>query len=499
MIREKDIINNPCSEFENELARRDFLQYRKLISPKLKYTKFHEIVCYALEDFYEQLIANQKPILIFTTPPQHGKSRAVIDFASWISGKLPDMETFYASFSDRLGIRANLRLQRTYDSVRFKQIFPELRISTPEDKSTRGYTRNRSLLEYVGKEGIFRNTTINGAITGESIGLGIIDDPIKGRKEANSVTIRDSSWDWLTDDFFTRFHENAGLLMSLTRWHLDDPAGRLIMDMPGVRVLNFPAIAEEGISDAMSKHRKIGEPLFPEHKSLEFLMKRKKLMTHFNWLSLYQGSPIQVGGGLIKVENFNIVLACPEGLEAQVRYWDKAGTEGGGKFTAGVKVGKLEDGRYIILDIVKGQWGALRREKRIKQTARIDGLGVTIWVEQEPGSGGKESAENTVRMLAGFNCKADKVNDSKDFRAEPFAAQVEAGNVLLLRAEWNEDFIKECETFPDGSFKDMVDAAAGGFQILTGAKELGFTEEDMEEIETHEKDTTSPGIGDVVW
>jgi len=425
-------------------------------------------------------------------------SRAVIDFTSWISGKLPDLETFYTAFSDRLGIRANLRLQRTYDSERYQQIFPELQIANPKNKDSKGYTRNRNLLEYVGREGLFRNTTINGSITGETIGLGIIDDPIKGRKEASSLTVRDSSWFWLTDDFFTRFSENAGLLMTLTRWHIDDPAGRLKLEMPGVRVLNFPAIAEKGIPDSGAKHRSFGQVLFPEHKSKEFLMKRKALMINPNWLSLYQGQPIQAGGGLIKVENLKIVSHCPE-IDRSVRYWDKAGTEGGGAFTAGVKVAKLKDGKFIILDIVKGQWSAMRREKRIMQTAKMDKIGVIIGIEQEPGSGGLESAESTIRMLSGYNCYADKVTDSKDIRADPFAAQVEAGNILLLEAEWNKDFIAEAETFPDGKFKDEIDAAVGAFQKLAGVPELGFTDEDMNEIKTHEKDTTSPGIGDKAW
>lgn len=482
-----------------ELARRNFLQYRKLISPKLKWGWFHRKLCRELQIYFEELVAGKKPVLVIKAPPQHGKSRAIIDFISWVSGQLPEFQTFYTSFSDRLGIRANLRLQRTYESEIYKKIFPGTRISSLGDKSTRGYTRNRELIEYVGKEGLFRNTTINGSITGETIDLGIIDDPIKGRKEANSPTVRDSSWDWLTDDFFTRFNEDAGLLMILTPWHLDDPCGRLIETMPGVKVLSFPAIAEKGIMDSGSEFREIGEALFPEHKSLEFLMKRKALMTSFNWISLYQCSPIQVGGGLIKVENFKITRAIPEGLERRIRYWDKAGSEDGGCYTAGVKVGKLADGRYIILDIISGQWTALRREKRIKQTAQIDGRNVNIWVEQEPGSGGMESAESTVRMLAGYSCKADKVTDSKGVRAEPFAAQVEAGNILLLQAPWNKDFIAEAETFPDGQFKDMIDAAVGAFQKLAGVPDLGFTDEDMNEIKTHKKTTTSPGIGEVNW
>ena len=88
-------------------------------------------------------------------------------------------------------------------------------------------------------------------------------------------------------------------------------------------------------------------------------------------------------------------------------------------------------------------------------------------VEQEPGSGGKESAEATVRMLAGYKCEADKVTDAKHIRADPYAAQVQAGNVSILSAPWNKDFLNEHETFPNGAYVDVVDAAAGAFAKLT--------------------------------
>ncbi|MCR8526355.1 terminase family protein, partial [Escherichia coli] len=148
---------------------------------------------------------------------------------SWIAGRNPDCRTIYGSFSERLGIRANLKLQRIYDSALFQSIFPETKISQSNVVTKSGQTmRNREMIEYVGKGGYFRNTTVRGSITGESLDLGVIDDPIKGRTEANSSTIRDAAWDWFTDDFFTRFSEDAGLLIILTRWHIDDPVGRLM-------------------------------------------------------------------------------------------------------------------------------------------------------------------------------------------------------------------------------------------------------------------------------
>jgi hypothetical protein len=86
--------------------------------------------------------------------------------------------------------------------------------------------------------------SVNGQITGFGLDFGVIDDPIKGRAEASSLANRDKTWNWLTDDFFSRFSDKAGMVMIGTRWHLDDPIGRWIDRFPETTVLNYPAIAE---------------------------------------------------------------------------------------------------------------------------------------------------------------------------------------------------------------------------------------------------------------
>jgi len=111
------------------------------------------------------------------------------------------------------------------------------------------------------------------------------------------------------------------------------------------------------------------------------------------------------------------------------------------------------------------------RERRIRQTAEMDGKDVHIVIEQEPGSGGKESAENTIRQLAGFKVTAERVTGDKETRAEPYAAQVQGANVYLVRGAWNRDFMSEHESFPNGKYKDQVDAAAGGFAFLAPPKQ----------------------------
>jgi predicted phage terminase large subunit-like protein len=199
-------------------------------------------------------------------------------------------------------------------------------------------------------------------------------------------------------------------------------------------------------------------------------MERKLLLSAASWEALYQQNPIIAGGDLFPIEKIRIMPQIEQGeIVNTVRYWDKAGTEGGGAYTCGVLMHQMRDKTFAIEDVRRGQWGALERERHIAQTAQLDGRRhgrrLSIYVEQEPGSGGKESAESTVRMLAGFRAYADKVTGAKEVRADPYAAQVQAGNVILQAAPWNRDFLDEHEVYP-GRFKDQVDSAAGSFNKL---------------------------------
>jgi len=465
------------AEFDLAEKREDFWEYRKAMNPGMKEGWFQERIADELQEFYRAFAAGERPRLLIATPPQHGKSLSAIDFLSWVAGKKPDCRSIFTSYSDRLGTRANLRLQRQYDSDQYQEIFPGTRIAS----APREGIRTREMLEYIGHDGYFRNTTTGGPITGESLDLSVVDDPVKSREEANSPTMRDKLWAWFTDDLFTRFSEDSALLLIMTRWHIDDIAGRLIDADQGFKVVSFPAIAEV---DDLDGHRKAGEALFPAHKSLEFLYERKKIMISTSWEALYQQNPVVQEGDMIKAERLAIVDTIPGAIKESVRYWDKAGTDGGGAYTAGVLMHKLTDGKYNISDVIRGQWSAGRREAIIKQTAEADGKNVRIWIEQEPGSGGKESAENTLLNLAGHIIHGERVTGSKEVRAEPFAAQVEHGNVSILRAAWTKPFIDEARLFPNGKYKDQIDAAGGAFNKLTvGARTDGLLEFYRQEAE----------------
>jgi len=459
-------------------SRRFFWAYRRYLHyPNLTVGWWQRELSHELHRFWDDYQAGLRPKLLIQSPPQHGKSFAAVDFISWIVGQRPDLKIIFASFSDALGMRANLRLRRIFANPKHSKIFGKQVVGDS--------LANSKHIEFAGgnsdiDRGYFINTTVAGPVTGMALDLGIIDDPIKGRAEANSAVVREKTWSWLTDDFMTRFDVRGALLLIQTRWHLDDPAGRLIDRYPGVRVLRYPAIAEQDEThmavDAIGRPthpfvRKAGEPLFPELKTLQFLEAQRATMTQAGWQSIYQQSPILVGGDMFPIDKVQLVPERPARSDVMnaVRYWDKAGTADGGAYSAGVLMTRMKDGTFMVVDVRRGRWSALDRERMIRQTAEIDsGIYETtrVVVEQEPGSGGKESAESTIRMLSGFSVEADKVTGAKEIRAEPFAAQWQSGNVRLVSAEWVRPYLDEAETFPVGKFKDQIDASSGAFNKL---------------------------------
>lgn len=447
-------------------ARASFWVFRCMLRPNLRKCWWQRVAADNLTQFYRDLQAGKRPKLVLGAPPQHGKSDLMKDFCCWVAGKDPDGKIIFASYADELGISANLHMQRMMTTPVFRAVFPKTRLAEGPDDPGRS-RRTTTFLEFVGRLGSFRNTTIAGKINGFGLDLGVVDDPIKGRAEAQSDVIREKTWEWLTHDFFNRFSDRAGMVMIQTRWHVDDPTGRWLQRFPSTRVLTFKAISTE-----RERFRAANKALFPLHKSLDFLHERRRTLTEAGWEALYQQNPFVQGGGMFPVAKLATVTVLDRSrVRKSVRYWDKAGTEDDGAHTAGVLMHVMEDGTYVVEHVVRGQWAALQREERIKFWAQHDrdhcAAGTyEVGVEQEPGSGGKESAEATIRNLAGFRCYADKVTGDKVVRAEPLAAQVQNGSVKLVAGGWHYDYLEELETFPMGKARDQVDASSGAFNRL---------------------------------
>lgn len=184
---------------------------------------------------------------------------------------------------------------------------------------------------------------------------------------------------------------------------------------------------------------------------------------------------IKPAAGLyFKRSQITVVKSLPDKIVNIVRAWDLAATEitasnKNPDRTAGVLMARLKNGQYIILDVKRFAENASKVRQILKNTAVTDKSvynSIKISIPQDPGQAGKEQAQSYSRELAGYTVVTKTVTGSKETRAEPFAAQWQGGNVLLLQGEWNEVFLSELEGFPDALHDDMVDAASDAFSII---------------------------------
>jgi predicted phage terminase large subunit-like protein len=464
-----------------ERARDDFWEYRKLIRPDMITGWFQYDLACKLQEFHDKMIQGVRPIMVVQAPPQHGKSVTVMDFIAWIAGKCPNLKTGFASYSDMLGVRANLHLQRTFSENTYKKVFPCFRLP----KKSSPTTVNRSKIDFANYRGSFRNTTAGGSITGECLDIGIIDDALKGREQANSQTIRDKVWDWFTDDFSTRLSSNGALLIVMTRWHTDDLIGRLIAQSPD----NLTVVKYQAIAEVDEMYRRADEPLFTELKPLDFLLELKSRQAGFSWQSLYQQNPIEQGGNIIKSSYFRFYQQLPS-LSYRVIYADTAQkTKEHNDYSVFQCWGKMDSGDICLVDQVRGRWDSVDLEtqavafwsKHSRQVGEYppEGWGRlrTMKVEDKVSGTGliqKLRRESQIPIMPIQRCvdKYTRLCDNLGY--------IESGRVWLPQnALWLSDFLTECEHFSADmghSFDDQIDPMLDAVEDLLAKQKVSFYE-----------------------
>jgi predicted phage terminase large subunit-like protein len=312
--------------------------------------------------------------------------------------------------------------------------------------------------------GTYFATGVRGPITGRRADLVVIDDPIKSHAEADSIVHRDHVWNWYRSDLITRLCPGARIAVVMTRWHPDDLGGRLLEADSGWTVLRLPALAEA--DDPLG--RGPGEALWPEWEDRESLERKRAAVGGRVWSALFQQSPRQDDGVLFPVGRINMVETA--GDSQAVRAWDLAATaDGDGRdpdWTVGLKISREASGRFIVLDVVRLRGGPYEVQQSIVATAQRDGRTVPIGLPQDPGQAGKHQVAYLAARLAGYRVVASPETGAKLTRALPVAAQVEAGNLQLLRGGWNQAFIEELRDFPHGRKDDQVDALSRAFSML---------------------------------
>jgi predicted phage terminase large subunit-like protein len=382
--------------------------------------------------------------LIVSMPPQHGKSSVLtVPYPVYRLVMNPRLRVAVGAYNQTHANRFSRKSRRIAHDV--------LALSRERKAVNEWETAAGGYYVAVGK---------GAGITGLPVDLMILDDPHKDAAEALSEAERENVWEWWTDSLFTRLSVDAAVVLVMTRWHTQDLAGRLYA-MGGWESVVLP-----GVSDA-------GAALCPELHPIAQLEEARR-HNPISFEALYQQKPLDLEGGFFKgLEKVRVVEAAPtdDQFTKRVRGWDLASTEAQAgadpDWTAGVLVGKHKDGTYWVLDVVRQRLGPKGVRQLIRQTAERDGRGVPIRLEREGGASGKLAAHSIITEdLPGWPATAVQARGSKAERAEPWAAQVEAGNVCIVRNNVTTAFLDEHRAFPSGAHDDMVDGASLAFTAV---------------------------------
>ncbi|CAI3958978.1 Phage terminase large subunit [Commensalibacter communis] len=424
----------------------------------------HRLLCEKLEAVEQGKITR---LMVFM-PPRHGKSELTSKrFPAWFLGRNPTKQIIAASYSAKLSDSFGRDVRNIVGSSLFKNIFPTVALSS-DSKAKDLWETNQG--------GIFLSAGVGGSMTGYGGDLAIIDDPIKDRQDAESEVIRENIWDWYKSVLRTRIMPGGAIILVLTRWHVDDLAGRLLNEMENGSgeawdILHLPARAME--NDPLG--RLVNEPLWGQAFGEKELTQIEKAVGERDWMALYQGVPTVLTGSFFKTQRVSILDAASKAIKI-VRRWDFAASKAMGSYnpdwTVGVKMQRNEDGGYIILDIVRFRGRPDEVEKAVTAVASQDGYDVHIVLPQDPGQAGVAQVQYYTKLLAGYKIQSIRETGDKATRAEPFAAQINIGNIALIRASWNRAFLEELRCFPKGGHDDQVDAASGAFAFIAIKKGL---------------------------
>lgn len=273
----------------------DFVTY---VNKDYEVNWHHALLCEYLDRF---ISGDIKRLMVFM-PPQHGKSQLVSRSApAYILGKNPKAKVVIASYSSDLASSFNRDCQRIIESEEYEHVFPKTKLneSNVVNVAKGSWLRNSDIFETVGMGGFLKAVGVGGSLTGTPADFAIIDDPVKDAIEASSFTTQQRIWDWYTSVLETRLHNESRVLLTMTRWDVNDLAGKLIQNMEsgGTKwvVLKLPAIktADENQSDP----RQYGEALWPSRHDLAKLQdSRQKSARVFEALYQQNPRPVQSGG-----------------------------------------------------------------------------------------------------------------------------------------------------------------------------------------------------------
>ena len=435
-------------------AKARFLSYARYVRPDYRVAPHLELIAGKLEAIERGEIDRS---MIFAAP-RHGKSlTSSILFPAWYLGKHPQKQIIAAAYGEQLVAGFGARIRNIMGGDEHRSIFGAAG-SLAQEAQARDHFLTKA-------GGVYRAAGVGGAITGFGAHILLIDDPIRGREDAESAVIRNKVWDWWQNDAYTRLMPGGAVIVIQTRWHEDDLAGRLLDQSHGDwDVLHLPALDGED------------RACWPEMFDEKALARIRDDVGARTWQALYQGDPVPDTGDFFQAEWFREgtrYYGPEDAAKGLIRVYaasDYAVTGGAGDYTVHVIVGIDPDDNLHILDI----W-----RKRVTPDVWADAMldlaerwKPLMWAE---GKGGLQRAAEPYirkrqmeRRIYFARMQIGETQDKRE-RAQAFQGRMASGKVFWpYRAPWFAEAQSELIKFDAGRHDDIVDALSLIGKMLAG-------------------------------
>lgn len=484
---------------QREQARRDFLTFCQYVDGKHPVDARHiQVLCEKLMQVARYIeTGGQEGIsrLMVFMPPRYWKSQtASRKFPAWLMGRLPNSRVILTSYNGELASKHSKAVRDLIMERRYQAIFGELS-SRENPVAMNQDSRSAANWDLANGRGGMLAAGVGGGITGFGANLFIIDDPVKGRKEASSETISDDQYEWYKSTAYTRLEDHGAIIVIQTRWDVKDLSGRLleamvsdeeadqwdVVFMPAIAPdeKEYPRNAEEfrenllgGVflpMDGDQLGRKPGEPLWPKKHDVQALKVKKANMDDFEFAAQYDQMPKLAKGNFFDEDDFDIVPRAPEGLQ-WYRYVDLAlGKTQQSDFNATAAVGMDHNGEMYIRDMI--------RERNLDLF--MGDLKVAMLSDKEHGViwGIEDNAfqslvvkqflkDKSLAKISIIGVTRSSGEGDKTQWAQPWRLRSKQKMVHLVRGSWNLTFKREATSFPKGANDDQIDSVSGGNQMI---------------------------------
>lgn len=469
---------------QRELCRRRLLPFIQRFRPKYNAGWVHADICRRLERFMRQVERGEEPRLLLMCPPRSGKSEiGSRHFAPWMLGQHPDWEIIAASHTSSLSMSFSRYIRDLMRNPAYGAVFPDA-VLDPSSQSTENWNLTRG--------GGYLAAGVGTGITGRGAHVLLLDDLVKDIEAADSITIRDNTWEWYLSTAYTRLAPGGGVIGIMTWWSADDWAGRIQEAMNAgdgdkFEIVRYPAINEYGYEYVLEDDsiveiqpgrlvpagarmtRQQGTAIHPARYTTEAMLRIKRNLIAGGqkrvWDALYQQNPVPDEGNFFNKEMFRYYGSPPARSELYVyQAWDFAISEGKeSDYTVGVCIGQDHYDNLYILDVRRfrsGDGGYIIDEiLDFAATWNADVLGFEdgqIWkaIEFQFQKRCEERRQYPSYELL-------KPLTDKMVRANPLKGRMQLGKVFFDKhAPYFTDLHKEFLHFPAGKHDDQVDAVA---------------------------------------